>query len=78
MCQEVIARALKRYKQASTGGKYKEGAIQTDKLKILWAGFTTYGNHLGDTGRSERITWAAHINGLTGYVECLEPSAHHW
>ena len=36
MCQEVIARALKRYKQASTGGKYKEGAIQTDKHKILW------------------------------------------
>ena len=39
MCQEVVARG--RNKTASTGGKHKEGAIVTDKLNILGAGFTT-------------------------------------
>ena len=49
MCYETLARGIKRGKGMVHAKKYKEGAIVTDRGSILGAGYTTFGQHHGDT-----------------------------
>ena len=47
MCHDILTRGIKKGKTMAREKKCAEGAIVTDKRKIVGAGYTTYGQHHG-------------------------------